>query len=67
MLSDVDRSVGAAYQVQRAADEKYADYPKRYSYLIDPDGVIARSYDVTDVAGHAAEVLADLAALGATG
>lgn len=59
--------MGAAYQVQRGADDQYADYPKRYSYLIDPDGVIARSYDVTDVAGHAAEVLADLAQLGATG
>ena len=49
----------------RDPGEKYADYPKRYSYLIDPNGVIARAYDVTDVAGHAAQVLADLADLGA--
>jgi len=33
------------------------------SYLIDPDGVIRRAYTVTDTAGHAAEVLADLARL----
>ena len=33
------------------------------SYLIDPDGVIQRVYDVTDVAGHAGEVLDDLQSL----
>jgi len=37
--------------------------PKRVSYLIDPEGVIRRAYHVTDTAGHAAEVLADLASL----
>jgi len=61
----VDRTAGAAYQVTRDPGEKYADYPKRYSYLIDPNGVIVRAYDVTDVAGHAAQVLADLAEAGA--
>ena len=65
LLSDVDRAVGAAYDVVRDAAEKYADYPRRHSYLIDPDGVVRRAYDVTDVAGHAAHVLHDLEALGA--
>ena len=63
LLSDVDRAVGTAYEVVRAPDHKYANFPERHSYLIDPQGVIAKVYDVTDVGGHAAEVLADLAAL----
>jgi peroxiredoxin len=63
LLSDVDRTVGTAYQVARNADDQYAALPKRYSYLIDPDGVIRRSYRVADVGSHAGEVLADLASL----
>lgn len=63
LLSDTARSVGAAYEVTRSAHDQYAQYPRRYSYLIDPDGVIRRSYDVVDVAGHAAVVLADIRAL----
>ena len=60
LLSDVDRQVGRQYGVLRSGDDQYADFPQRLSYLIDPDGVIRKAYVVTDVAGHAAEVLADL-------
>lgn len=63
LLSDTDHSVGTAYEVTREPGEKYADYPRRLSYLIDPEGVIARAYDVTDVGGHAEQVLRDLVAL----
>ncbi len=63
MLSDGDRTVGTSYEVVRAPDHQYANFPERFSYLIDPTGVIAKSYNVTDVAGHAAEVLTDLASL----
>jgi len=63
LLSDHDRTVGAAYGVIRPADHQYAEYPERRSYLIDPAGVIRRGYEVSDVRGHAAEVLADLRAL----
>ena len=63
LLSDVDRSVGTAYEAARPPDDTYADYPKRISYLIDPDGVIQRAYEVTDVAAHADDVLADLTTL----
>lgn len=66
LLSDVDRTVGAAYEVTRDAGDQYANYPRRLSYLIDPDGVIVRAYDVTDVAGHAQQVIDDLVALGAS-
>lgn len=60
LLSDVDRTVGAAYEVVRPADDQYAAYPRRHSYLIAPSGLIHRAYDVTDVAAHADEVLADV-------
>ena len=66
LLSDVDRTAGAAYEVVRPPTDQYAAYPRRVSYLIDPSGVIRRAYDVTDVAAHADTVLADLQTLGAT-
>ena len=60
LLSDESREVGAAYAVLRDPDDPYADYPQRISYLLDPQGIIVKSYGVTDPAGHAVEVLADL-------
>jgi len=62
LLSDPDKSVGATYEVLRDPDDKFADYPQRISYLIDPDGMIVKSYEVSDPGGHGAAVLADLAA-----
>jgi peroxiredoxin Q/BCP len=68
LLSDVDRSVAQKYEVTRPADDQYAEYPMRHSYLIDPNGVISRRYEVTDVTAHASEVLADLeSATGSSG
>jgi len=63
LLSDVDKQVGTAYRAVRGPDEKFPDFPLRISYLIDPEGVIRRAYTVTDTAGHAGEVLDDLAEL----
>jgi peroxiredoxin Q/BCP len=60
LLSDVERTVGAAYQVVREVGEDYADFAKRIAYLIDSEGVIRRAYEVTDVAGFAGAVLGDL-------
>jgi peroxiredoxin Q/BCP len=60
LLSDVDRSVGTAYEVARAPDHDFASLPRRMSYLIGPDGVIEQAYVVKDVAAHAGEVLADI-------
>lgn len=60
LLSDVDRSVGASYEVVRPSSHQYAEFPERIGYLIDPDGVIRRSYAVHDVAGFAGLVVADL-------
>ena len=63
LLSDVDRTVGTAYGVARDPGDQYADFPKRHSFLIDDHGVVRRTYVVTDVAAHAADVLADLESL----
>jgi thioredoxin-dependent peroxiredoxin len=60
LLSDVDRAVGEAYGVVRHPGDQYGNFALRYSFLIGPDGRIARVYDVADVKGHAGEVLADL-------
>jgi peroxiredoxin Q/BCP len=63
LLSDVDQAVGTAYDALRGPEEPYPEFAKRVSYLIDPDGVIMRVYEVTDTAGHAGHVLDDLAEL----
>ncbi len=60
LLSDIEREVGGYYEVIRAPDDPYADYPMRVAYLIDPDGIIRHAYDVTDVSGFAAEIVSDL-------
>jgi len=65
LLSDVDRQVGSRYDVLRQTDDQYVDFPLRLSYLIDPDGIIRKTYVVADVAGHADEVVRDLRSLGA--
>jgi peroxiredoxin len=51
-----------AYETRAPGTEKVS-FAKRSSYLIDPDGIIAKSYEVTDVNVHAATVLADLRTL----
>lgn len=63
LLSDEDRAVGAAYGVARPSGDQYAAFPRRLSFLIDPEGVVRRVYRVSDVAAHAGEVLDDIAAL----
>jgi len=60
MLSDPDHAVGTLYEVVRDADDQYASFPRRISYLIDPTGTIRRAHAVSDVAAHADDVLRDL-------
>ena len=59
LLCDVDEQVGVAYEVRDPGTEK-VHYAKRLAYLIDPEGVIRKSYEVKDVNAFAATVLADL-------
>lgn len=54
--------MGEAYGSKKAPDDKWADFPKRISYLIDPEGRIAKAYTVTDIPAHPEEVLNDLRA-----
>jgi peroxiredoxin Q/BCP len=60
LLSDVDKKVGEAYGAAKGPDEQWPDFAKRLSFLIDPDGKIAKVYEVADIPAHPAEVLADL-------
>lgn len=62
LLSDPNKVAGERYEVVRAPDHQFANYPERFSYLINPEGVIHRSYNVTDIAGHPQEVLDDILA-----
>jgi peroxiredoxin Q/BCP len=55
LLCDTTREIGVAYH---AADGTDARTPKRISYLIDPQGKIARAWAKVTPAAHPAEVLA---------
>ena len=59
-MSDVDRSVGRDYGVERGADEANPLYPKRVTFLIDPQGIIAQIYEVTDAGAHPEALLEGL-------
>lgn len=59
MLSDVDQQVGEAYGTKPGPDAKWP-LAKRLTFLITPDGDIAKVYEVSDVAAHAGEVLQDI-------
>lgn len=37
-------------------------YPQRRTFLIDPEGIIRKVYDVSDVSSHPGQVLADIRA-----
>lgn len=59
LLSDHDEQVGVAYEVRQPGTDK-VHFAMRIAYLIDPEGVIRKSYQVGDVNAFAAEVLADV-------
>lgn len=66
LISDADKSIGRRYHAEREPGEDHYDWgvPRRITYLIDPKGRIAAAYDLAgqDLASHAAQVLADIAA-----
>ena len=47
LLSDFDEQVGVAYETRDPGTEKVS-FAKRLAYLIDPEGVIRKSYEVSD-------------------
>jgi peroxiredoxin Q/BCP len=66
LLSDVDRKVGELYETKRAPEESSPGYAKRRTYLIDPQGVIAKAYRVTDIPAHPDQVLEEVRARSGT-
>ena len=67
LLSDSDWRVGHVHGVVRDPSERYANKPRRVTYLVAPDGRVARAYLVTpdQVSEHPARVLDDLRELSA--
>lgn len=63
LLADTDKSVSAAYGVLDGTRGVAA----RQSFVIDPNGKIAKYYDKVDPAQHSKELLADLKILTAAG
>ena len=59
LLSDVDRKVGELYETKRAPEERSPEFAKRRTFLIDPEGRIAKLYRVTDIPAHPDQVLED--------
>jgi len=65
LLSDADGAVATAYGV--LASRAGMRYAKRETFLIDPEGKVARRYVDVDPEKNSAQVLADLATLRAPG
>ncbi len=69
LISDADKSIGKAYLAERTPDMPMHEYgiPRRITYLIDPQGVIQKTYDLdqgeADLSAHAADVLGDIVEL----
>ena len=65
LLADAEKDVVMQYGVWGKKKFMGREYmgTKRWSFLIDPQGKIAKIYEDVKPAAHAAEVLADLAAL----
>lgn len=59
LLCDTTRRLGMAYG---ACDSPDASSARRITYVIDPEAKVARAYGQVNFTGHAAQVLADLAA-----
>ena len=63
LLADVEGTAATAYGVKtRRAGMQFA---KRQTFIIGPDGTIAKHYEKVNPSEHSKEVLADLAELGA--
>ena len=61
LLCDTERAIGMAYG---ACDDAKAEYARRISFLIGPDGKIIKTYGQVAPAKHPGEVLEDLAQSG---
>jgi len=64
LLADEDHQTAEAYGVLK--DYKLIKLASRQSFLVDPEGVIAKHYDDVDPDKHTDEVLADIKTLSET-
>lgn len=62
LLSDPSHEVASMMGAERDPEERGAGFPRRITYLIDPDLVVREAYRVgrDETASHAGTVLADL-------
>ena len=65
LLSDPDQVAGRAYDTVRDPDERFATKPRRYTYIIDPEGLVAHSenadaIELTQYGEHIVEVMTTL-------
>lgn len=62
LLSDPDQTAAAAYGAVRPPMDRFAAYPARVTFVIDPAGLVGLVYVVagSQIAGHASTVLEDL-------
>lgn len=62
LLSDTDGKAAAAYGVLRPPEDRFAAYPARATFVIDPEGLVCLVYVVagSQIARHASRVLEDL-------
>ncbi len=60
LLSDLSGEAAKALEAQRDPNDRFVGSPRRITYLIDPDGVVRKAYEVTDIASHPGEVVEDL-------
>lgn len=58
LLADTDARVAASYGA--VTNLVVAKFAKRYTFLIDPQGRIAKAYLNVDTSRHSAEIIADL-------
>ena len=57
LLCDVDRRLGMAYGAGDTAD---AEYARRITYVIGPDGRIAQAHSKVSAGSHPKEILASI-------
>ena len=65
LLSDTGRAAAAAYGVVRPQMDRFAAYPARATFVIDPAGLVGLVYVVagSQIDSHATRVLNDLRVL----
>jgi peroxiredoxin Q/BCP len=63
LLSDHDQTTAKEYGVLTFSQKMNLSYAKRETFLIDPQGKIAKHYSDVDPKANSAQVLADLATL----